>query len=125
MFIISYRYKIKEIEVIFFLEVRTLRIFSVFIYNIRACMLSHVQLFAIPGTVDHQAPLSMGFPSQEYCSGAPSPPPGDLPDSGIEPAPPASWALADRYFTSEPYDIQQCQLYVSCCTLYPKNLLIL
>ena len=66
----------------------------VFIYNIRACMLCHVQLFAIPGTVAHQAPLSMGFPSQEYCSGVPFPPPGDLPDSGIEPGSPALQADA-------------------------------
>ena len=28
----------------------------------------------------------MGFPRQEYWSGLPSPPPGDLPDPGIEPA---------------------------------------
>ena len=32
-----------------------------------------------------QAPLSMGFPRQEYWSGLPFPPPGDLPDPGIEP----------------------------------------
>ena len=38
-----------------------------------------------PWTVAHQAPLSMGFPRQEYWSGLPFPSPGDLPDSGIEP----------------------------------------
>ena len=37
-----------------------------------------------PGTVAHQAPLSMGFPRQEHWSGLPFPPPGDLPESGIE-----------------------------------------
>ena len=42
-----------------------------------------------PRTVAHQAPLSMGFPGQEYWSGLPFPSPGDLPDSGIEPACPA------------------------------------
>ena len=47
---------------------------------------SHVQLFATPWTVAHQAPLSMVFSRQEYWSGLPFPPPGDLPDSGIEPA---------------------------------------
>ena len=36
--------------------------------------------------VAHQAPLSMGFFRQEYWSGLPYPPPGDLPDPGIEPA---------------------------------------
>ena len=41
----------------------------------------------------------MGFSSQEYWSGLPCPPPGDLPNSGIEPASPASPALAGRFFT--------------------------
>ena len=50
---------------------------------------SHVQLFAIPWTVAQQAPLSMGFSRQEYQSGLPFPPPGTLPDMGIEPASPA------------------------------------
>ena len=35
-------------------------------------------------TVAHQAPLSMGFSRQEYCSGLPFSSPEDLPDSGIE-----------------------------------------
>ena len=35
-------------------------------------------------TVAHQAPLSVGFPRQEYWSGLPFPPPGDLPDPGME-----------------------------------------
>ena len=38
-----------------------------------------------PWTVAHQAPLSMEFSRQEYWSGWPFPPPGDLPDSGVEP----------------------------------------
>ena len=46
---------------------------------------SHVQLFATPWTVAHQAPPSMGFSRQEYWSGLPFPSPGDLPDPGIEP----------------------------------------
>ena len=45
---------------------------------------SHVWLFATPWTAAHQAPLSMGFSRQEYCSGLPCPSPGDLPDPGIE-----------------------------------------
>ena len=47
--------------------------------------LSHVQLFATPWTVAHQAPLSLEFSRQEYWSGLPFPSPGDLPDPGIEP----------------------------------------
>ena len=38
-----------------------------------------------PWTVARQPPLSMAFPRQEYWSGLPCPPPGDLPDPGIEP----------------------------------------
>ena len=49
-------------------------------------------------TVARQA-LSMGFSRQEYWSGLPFPPPGDLPDPGIEPASPA---LAGGFFTNEP-----------------------
>ena len=40
---------------------------------------------ATPWTVAHQAPLSMGFPRQKYCSGLPFPSPGDLADPGINP----------------------------------------
>ena len=47
-------------------------------------LLSHVWLFAIPWTA-HQAPLSMGFPRQEYWSGLILPSPGDLPDPGSNP----------------------------------------
>ena len=47
---------------------------------------SHVQLFATPWTVAHQAPLSMKFSRQEYWSGLPFPTSGDLPDPGIEPS---------------------------------------
>ena len=39
-----------------------------------------------PWTVARQAPLSMGFPRQEYWSALPFPFPGDLPGPGIEPA---------------------------------------
>ena len=44
---------------------------------------------AAPQTVAGQAPLSTGFSRQEYWSGLPCPPPGDLPDPAIEPASPA------------------------------------
>ena len=51
--------------------------------------LNCVQLFVTPWTVAHQAPLSMEFPRQEYWSGLPFPPPGDLSNPGIEPVSPA------------------------------------
>ena len=63
---------------------------------------SRVRLFATPWTIAHWAPLSMGFPRQEYWSGLPFPLPGDLLDPGIEPGSPASPALAGGFFTSEP-----------------------
>ena len=47
-------------------------------------LLDQVQLFVTPWTVVHQAPLSMGFPWQEYWGGLPFSFPGDLPDPGIE-----------------------------------------
>ena len=56
--------------------------------------LSHVQLFATPWTIACQAPLSVGFPRQEYWSGLPFPSPGDLPDTRIEPGSPALQADA-------------------------------
>ena len=50
-------------------------------------------------TVAHQAPLSMGFPRQEYWNRLPFSSPGDLPNPGIELTSPA---LAGRFFTTEP-----------------------
>ena len=55
--------------------------------------------FVTPWTVALQAPLSMGFPSQEDWSGLPFPSPGDIPDPEIEPTAPA---LAGRFFTAAP-----------------------
>ena len=63
------------------------------------CVFSHVQLFATPWTVAHQAPLFMGFFTQEYWSGLPCPSPVDLPDPGIEPASLMSPALAGGFFS--------------------------
>ena len=47
--------------------------------KVKVKSLSRVQLFATPQTVTHQAPLSMGFPRQEYWSGLRFPPPGASP----------------------------------------------
>ena len=57
---------------------------------------SHVHLIVTLWTVAHQPSLSMGFFRKEYWSGLPCPPPGDLPDPGIEPV---SLALAGGLFT--------------------------
>ena len=61
--------------------------------------LSPVQFFATLWTVAHQAPLSMGFPRQEYWSRLPFPSPEDLPSPGIEPTSPA---LSGGFSTTEP-----------------------
>ena len=64
------------------------------------CVLSCVQLFAVP--------LSIGYSRQEYWSGLPFPPPGDISDPGIEPLPLASPALAGRFFATVPPGKPQC-----------------
>ena len=76
--------------------------FPLLIFNLKTtlkvkkytCHASHVQLFVIPWPVARQAPLSMGFSRQKYWSRLPCPPPGDLPNPGIEPRSPALWADA-------------------------------
>ena len=63
------------------------------------CVLSCAWLFATLWTEAYQSPLSMAFLRQEYWSRLPFPSPGDLIDSGIEPASPA---LTGGFFTTEP-----------------------
>ena len=73
------------------------------IMTVCVCVLSHfshVQLFVTSWTVAHQAPLSMEFSRQEYWSGFPCPPSGDLPDPQIEPASLMSPTLAGGFFTT-------------------------
>ena len=59
--------------------------------------LSHIQLFATPWTVAHQASLSVRFPIGVDCHFLLQ---GNLPDPGIEPVSPAAPALAGRFFTT-------------------------
>ena len=79
-----------------------------------AWVLSHfsrVQLLATLWTITLQAPLSMGFSRQEYWSGLPCPPLGDLPPApGIEPSSLTSPALAGRFVTTS----------VTCVCVYPR-----
>ena len=66
------------------------------------CVLSHSvasDSLATPWTVACQAPLSMGFPRQEYWTGLPSPSPEDFPHLGIKLTSPA---LAGGFLTTEP-----------------------
>ena len=65
-----------------------------------ACMLSHfsrVRLFVTPWTVARQAPLSTGFSRQECWSGLPCPPPGDLPNPGMEPGSLSYISCSDKW----------------------------
>ena len=63
----------------------------------RACV--HAKLLQLYLTfwdtikVARQAPLSIGFSRQEYWTGLPCPPPGDLPDPGIKPTSPEAPGL--------------------------------
>ena len=71
--------------------------FFVYVYSVA----SVVWLLATLWTVACHAPLSMGFSRQEYWSGLPFPPPGDLPNPGIKLESPASPALVGRFFINE------------------------
>ena len=70
--------------------------------NIHSCFCSLAAKLlsdsATQWTVAHQAPLSMGFPRQEYWSGLPFLSPEDLSDPGIEPESLVSLELAGRFF---------------------------
>ena len=61
--------------------------------------------FVTPWTVDCQAPLSMGFPSQEYWRGLPFPSTGDLPNPRIEPG----LCIAGRFLPTELQGKRQAQ----------------
>ena len=77
------------------------------VHETKVIKIIKMSMLVVPDSVTpwieaHQTLLSMGFFRQEYWSGLPLPSPGDLPDPGIEPTSPASPALADRFFTTEP-----------------------
>ena len=55
----------------------------------KVAKVSYIQFFLTQWTKACQAPLSLGYPRQEYSSGLPFPSPGDLTKPGIEPASPA------------------------------------
>ena len=76
-----------------------------------AQLLSRVRLLATSWTIVHQVPLSMGFSREEDWSELPFPPPGYLPNSGIDPVSLASPALAGGFFTtSATWEAECCAL---------------
>ena len=86
-----------------------------------ACMLSHfsrVRLFETPWTIACQAPLSMDFSRQEYWSGFPCPPSGDLPNPGVKhrspilqadslPSKPKFWMLGFCIMQTEKFQMSE------------------
>ena len=76
--------------------------------HVAAKSLSRVQLFVIPWIASNQAPLSRGFSRQEQWSGLSCPPPGDLPDLGIEFGSLISPALPGEFFTTSSTWEAQC-----------------
>ena len=63
----------------------------------------------------------MGFSQQEYWKGLPFPPSRELPNTVIDPVPPASPALAGRFFTTVP-PAKPCQLKTVTRYLVPQEL---
>ena len=82
------------------------RLFWVILPHSGACRVAHsvVSDFATPWTIAHQAPLveEARIFQARILERLPFPTPGDLPDSGMEPASLSSPVLADGFFTTEP-----------------------
>ena len=89
--------------------------------NVRSCVpshFSHVQLCLTLRTAARQAPLFMEFSRQEYWSGLPCPPPGDLPHPGIKITSLMSLALKGRFFiTSATWEAHVRNCLVPFCVL--------
>ena len=75
------------------------------------CSVTSVWLFVTLWTIAHEALLSKGFSRQEYWSGLPCPPPGDLHDLGIESKSVTSPALAGGLFTAS----ATWEAWAKCC----------
>ena len=83
---------------------------------------SRIRLFETLWTIDHQASLFMGFSRQEYWSGLPFPPPGNLPYTGIKFVSLTSPALAGGFFTTSTTWEDLCILFtlLNCPVVYTK-----
>ena len=89
----------------------------IYVYSIyvQVQSFSCILLFVTQWTVAR--PLFMGFPRQEYWSGLPFSPPGDLPNPGIELVSPEYPALAGGFFTTEPPG-KPHTLYIQCTYIH-------
>ena len=90
------------------IHLRHLIFFSLFMKY--KCVCAQSCLTATPWTIAHQAPLSMGCPSQEYWSGLPLPTPGTFLTQGSNPISCVS-ALAGGFFTTAPPKTPSKKLY--------------
>ena len=108
----SIQYHLSKTDVVSALSYRLSRLYA----SMLSCF-SRVQLCETLWTVACQAPLSVGFYRQEYWSGLPFPPPGDLPNPGVEPMSLMSPALAGRFLTTlaPPANILEYLLYDRHC----------
>ena len=78
---------------------------------------SRVQLCVTPWIAAHQAPLSIKFSRQEYCSGLPFPPLGELPNPGIKPR-----SSTDSLPTEPPEKyFSMSYIFDPVCILYGAN----
>ena len=96
-----------------FIPTGTYFVFSICHILLYVCVQSliHVQCFAMPWTVACQIPLPMGFSRQEYWNELPFPPPGDLPNSGVESVSSVSPALAGAHWATWETHILSLLLY--------------
>ena len=100
---------------------------SIMMY-MHACVLSHFSCVWLFVTLACQAPLSVGFPRQEYWSGLPFPPSGNLPGPGMEPLSLMSPELAEGLFfvfyhwATREAPVFKCRCICMCvCVLLRSN----
>ena len=90
------------------------------------CLVASVMSNSVtPWTLARQAPLSVGFSEQEYWSGFPCLPPGDLQDSEIEPASPVPSAMqVDFFFLPQPLGMPHIYIYMFIPVHTPQMVLV-
>ena len=93
------------------------------ISHVHVCELicfSHVQLFVTLWAVAHQVSLSTGFSRKEHWTGLQCPPPGDLPEPGLEHVSLTSPALAGGFFITSATWEAQFYVYIYMYPLFFK-----